>query len=286
MFARYFMKAKIAAIKEKLKPVLDFSAGMNERRLTVYASSGCYYLFMSLVPIIMVLCCLLKYTPFTQSMVTGYVNQFFPDSAAEIINTIVSSIYSSGWAAMTISIVLTLYSASASMKALMKGVDAANGFTNKDNFIKTSIRAVLYMLILIAALLLSLVVLVYGGRILKLIQKRLPDFTGLNLILSSLRYLLLIIPLALLFAVLFTLMPSEKVRFKDQIPGAVLTAFVWVIFSSVFNLYVNISNKYGAYGYIGTLMAAMMWMFYCLYFLLIGAYFNSFRIAGISSPST
>ena len=125
-----------------------------------------------------------------------------------------------------------------------------------------------------------------NGKILKLIQKNLPDFTGLNLVLSSLRYLLLIIPLALLFAVLFTLMPSEKVRFKDQIPGAVLTAFVWVIFSSVFNLYVNISNKYGAYGYIGTLMAAMMWMFYCLYFLLIGAYFNSFRIAGISSPST
>ena len=271
------MKGMIAAIKKKLQPVLGFTAGMKDRRLTVYASSGCYYLFMSLVPLIMVICSLLKYTPITQAMVTGFVDQYFPVSAAEIVNTIVSSIYDSGWPAMTISIVLTLYSASASMKSLMNGVNAAYGFRNKDNFIKTSLRAILYMLILIVALLLSLVVLVFGGKILELIKRYLPDQTAFNMILSSLRYLLALVPLALLFAVLFTLMPSEKVRFKSQLPGAALTALVWVIFSSVFNLYVNHSNKFGAYGYIGTLMAAMLWMFYCLYFLLIGAYFNSWR---------
>ena len=43
----------------------------------------------------------------------------------------------------------------------------------------------------------------------------------------------------------------------------------------MFSLYVSISDKFGAYGYIGTIMVAMMWMYYCFMFLLIGGCINA-----------
>jgi uncharacterized BrkB/YihY/UPF0761 family membrane protein len=36
------------------------------------------------------------------------------------------------------------------------------------------------------------------------------------------------------------------------------------------------SNQFGAYGFIGTFLVAMMWMYFCIYFLLIGGYLNHY----------
>jgi membrane protein len=78
------------------------------------------------------------------------------------------------------------------------------------------------------------------------------------------------------FSVLYHWIPAACAKRGKQWPGALFTAVIWVIFSSVFSFYISFSDKYGTYGFIGTVMVAMMWMFFCLYFLLIGAYLNRY----------
>ena len=264
---------QLLAIKDS---ILHFVKGMSQRKLTTFASSGCYYLFMSLVPTVMILCCILPYTPFSQSLVLSYIDIYFAESLAEIIRNIVSLIYASTGATLTVSILLTLFSASASMRSLIHGINAAYDMEETDNFLVQCIKAIFYMIFLVAAILLALVIMVYGGRILILIRKYTPDLPILNYLLSKSRYLIIMVLLALFFAFLYRFMPAKKVRLLHQLPGAVFSAIVWVIFSAIFSWYVSFSNKYGAYGFIGTIMVAMMWMYYCLYFLLIGGYINSY----------
>ena len=55
----------------------------------------------------------------------------------------------------------------------------------------------------------------------------------------------------------------------------VFAAVSWVLFSWLFSLYVAVSGKFGAYGYLGTVLVAMVLMFYCLFFLFIGGYINA-----------
>ncbi|MBQ0000926.1 MAG: YihY/virulence factor BrkB family protein [Clostridiales bacterium] len=267
-------------MKEKMRSLVglgkEFAGGMGKRRLTVYATSGCYYLFMSLVPIVMILCCILPYTPFNLNMILNYIEEYFAESLGDILRNIATAVYSSNGATLTVSIVLTLYSASASMKALMKGMDSAYECENQDNFIVFSLKALGYMVVLIVTILLSLVIMVYGGRILFYLQRYMPNIGPLKMLLSKGRYFLVLVVLTIIFMVLYNLMPAKKVKFKDQIPGAVFAALTWVIFSSVFTVYITVSNKFGAYGFIGTIMVAMMWMYYCLFFLLIGGFMNSF----------
>lgn len=59
----------------------------------------------------------------------------------EIVDYIVSSIYNGGRVALTVSILLTLWSASACMKALMRGMDSVYDAERREDYIRFSIRA-------------------------------------------------------------------------------------------------------------------------------------------------
>ena len=264
---------------EKLAaPLIVFAGGISERKLMVYAASGCYYLFMSLVPLSMVLCCLLPYTPFSQEMILGYVDQYFAESLANVVRRIVSAIYASSAATLTVSAFLSMYSASAGMKALMNGMDAAYGLKRKEGFLRFTLRALVYMFALIAALLASLGILVYGGKLIELAARWIPYVSQISQTLAVLRFPVVMLLLAVVFSAFYTIMPAEKMRFRRQIPGGIFSAVVWVLFSLVFSWYVDFSDKYGAYGFMGTIMVAMLWIYYCLLFLLIGGYLNSWLI--------
>lgn len=282
------------AADEVIAGVNRFSTGMASRKISTFSAAGAYYLFMSLVPMVMLLCAVMQYTPLTQDIVMDILAEYVPDSMYRIVERIVTTIYSGGGAALTISVVLTIWSASKSMKAMMRGMDAAYSVERKENYIVFSLRACLYMLVFAAVFILSLIVMVYGGKILNVIRYFLPGSAAVDYIFGLLKYLRFLVVMALLalvFMFLYHWMPALKLRYRYQWPGAAFTAVVWVIFSSIFSFYISMSNQFGAYGLIGTIIVAMMWMYFCIYFLLIGGYINHYFYqkdisAGTGEPKT
>lgn len=270
-------------VKDTLRDIYDavdeFFSGMGSRRITTYSAACAYYLFMSLVPVIMLLVAVLQYTPLTQDVVLEAVSEYVPESLYEIVYFIVTSIYNGGKVALTVSILLTLWSASACMKALMRGMDSVYDAVRRDDYIKFSLRACLYMVIFVVILLLSFFVMVYGGKILDFIENSMPSNHSLDFLFTlakHLRFLVILALLALVFSLLYKWMPARALKYRRQLPGAVFSAVVWAAFSFIFSFYVSLSDKFGAYGYIGTIMVAMMWIFYCFYFLLLGGFINHY----------
>jgi membrane protein len=256
-----------------------FISGIGSRRLPTYAAAGTYYLFLSLVPIVMLLCSLLPLTSLTQESVLHVLSDYVPASMIALVERIIADVYRGSTATLTISIVLTVWSASASLRALMRGMDAACDTQRHENVVVFFLRSFFYMVALLFVILISLAVMVYGGKILSLLQDTLPYVPALDFLFYLLRYLrfvLVMVILAMVFSVLYHWIPAACARRGKQWPGALFSAVIWVIFSSVFSFYISFSDKYGTYGIIGTVMVAMMWMFFCLYFLLIGAYLNRY----------
>lgn len=257
----------------------DFSKGMGRRRITTYSAACAYYLFMSLIPMIMLLVSIIQYTPLTQEMILEAISDYVPDSLYEIISSIISSIYSGGRVALTVSILLTIWSAAASMKALMRGMDSMYDAERHEDFFVFSLRACFYMVVLVLVLLLSFFVMVYGGEILQLLYDTLPHGGTLDKLFGTVRYLryvVVIAVLALVFSFTYWRMPARKLRYKAQWPGAAFCAVSWSVFSVIFSVYVSVSNRFGAYGVIGTVIVAMIWLYYCFYFLLLGGYINHY----------
>ena len=270
-------------MKDTLRDIYDavdeFFSGMGSRRLTTYSSSCAYYLFMSLVPVIMLLVSVLQYTPLTRDVVLEAVADYVPDSLYEIVYFLVTSIYNGGRVALTVSILLTIWSASACMKALLRGMDSVYDAERKEDYIRFSLRACFYMIIFVFILMLSFFVMVYGGKILDYIEQSMPVNHSLDFLFTLAKYLRFVIILALLalvFCLLYKWMPARRLKFRRQLPGAVFSSVAWAAFSFIFSFYVSLSDRFGAYGYIGTIMVAMIWIFYCFYFLLLGGFINHY----------
>lgn len=270
-------------MKDTMRDIYDavdeFFGGMGSRRITTYSAACAYYLFMSLVPVIMLLVSVLQYTPLTRDVVLEAVADYVPESLYEIVDYIVTSIYNGGRVALTVSILLTLWSASACMKALLRGMDSVYDAERREDYIRFSLRACFYMVIFVFILLLSFFVMVYGGQILDMIEDSMPSNHSLDFLFTlakHLRFLIILALLALVFSLLYKWMPAKNLKYRRQLPGAVFSAVVWAAFSFIFSFYVSLSDKFGAYGYIGTIMVAMIWIFYCFYFLLMGGFINHY----------
>lgn len=264
----------------KLKKIYDaadrFGSGLSERRLTTYSAACAYYIFMSLVPLVMLVVSLLQFTPLSEELVLDAVSEYVPESLYRIVESIVQGIYSGGGVALTVSIFLTIWSAAASMKALMRGMDSVYDARRREDYFVFSFRACVYMVIFVLMLLLSLIVMVYGEQVQDLIISYLPANRFLQFVFRviNLRFIIVLSILVVVFSVLYKWMPAKKLHYTEQLPGALFSGVSWMLFSYIFSFYISLSNRFGAYGYIGTIMVAMMWLFYCFYFLLIGGYIN------------
>ena len=268
----------MSKLKKAVSSLMSVFGMIGRKKVAVYAAASDYFIFMSLVPILMLLVSLVRFLPFDQADIMRIFADTVPVSVYSVIDSIVSSIYESGSGVITVSILLTLFSASSAMRSIMKGLDAVYEVERRENIVLFFLRAVAYMLILVLLILLSLVVMVYGSVILHLLRDSLPPDGFVFRLLSSTKQLRFIFALAVLtlsFLLMYRWVPSGRHKSSGQWPGAIFSALSWAAFSWVFSLYVSISDKFGAFGYIGTIMVAMMWMYYCLMFMLIGGCINA-----------
>lgn len=257
----------------------EFGTGLGERKLSLYSAASTYKIFVSVVPVIMLIVSIVRFLPLSEEYILGRLSGFMPEQAMTILEKVISGIYKSGNAAFTVSILLTLFSASASMREIMTGLNAAYNVKKTRNIFKYYGSSVIYMIAFVAILLISFVVLAYGGRIMSLVSAHFPDNAYLGSafkILKYTRHAAAVIILFAAFLLMYTFVPAGKRKLKEQWPGALFTAVTWIAFSAVFSIYISVSDKFGAYGVIGSVLVAMMWLYYNLFFLLIGGWLNCF----------
>ena len=84
----------------------------------------------------------------------------------------------------------------------------------------------------------------------------------------------------LLFAMVYKYLPNhrnraEKRKQKRLFPGAVLAAVGWLVISYVSSIYVEVFRGFSnMYGSLTMIILMMLWMYFCLYMLLLGGELN------------
>ncbi len=78
----------------------------------------------------------------------------------------------------------------------------------------------------------------------------------------------------LLFAMLFKYLPDVKVAWKDVLPGAVLTAVLFVLGKFALGLYIGKTGVASAYGAAGSVITILLWVYYAAQILFFGAEFT------------
>ena len=243
-----------------------------------FAAAAVYHIFIAMAPALMLLVSLIRFLPVTQEEVLRVFSGTISKQAFDFINSLASSIFNSNETITLISSILLLVAASGSVRALMEGLDEAYGLKRRQPSVVFAAWAVIYTLLFLVMIVVSLAMLVYGSDLLAYLQNIASVSSLAKAIISiveKFRYLLWILILIPIFMYLYDALPAGKRKIKEQFPGAVFSALAWAVFSWGYSIYVSVSDKFGAYGYLGTIMVVMMWMYYCMLFFLLGGCLNA-----------
>ena len=78
----------------------------------------------------------------------------------------------------------------------------------------------------------------------------------------------------LCFDIIFAALRNRKLTLKSQLPGAVICAVAWYVFSFGLSIYVDYFNGFSMYGCLTTIVLMMLWLYFCMYIMMMSAEFN------------
>ena len=73
----------------------DFSSQMKKQNISAYASSTAFFLFLSVIPMLMVVCAVIPYTPVTEQNLVTALTDVTPDIADAMVESLVVDVYKS-----------------------------------------------------------------------------------------------------------------------------------------------------------------------------------------------
>lgn len=263
--------------KKVIESVRGFMKRKNEDHVGAYSAQAAYFLILSFIPFVLFLASLVKYTPLTYTLIQDAIISFLPESVHGVILSIVQEIFNRNSAVVPLTVLTALWAAGKGCQAMINGLNTIYHVKETRNWLSTRIRSVFYTLLFVLALVISLTLLVLGNRIQKYIMEYLP-FVGriLGQILNARTFLVFIVLLCV-FLFLYKMLPNRKATLKSQLPGALLTAMAWMVFSYFFSLYFtffpNFSNMYGS---LTAIIMIMLWLYVCMNIVLYGAEINAY----------
>ncbi|MCR5655187.1 MAG: YihY/virulence factor BrkB family protein, partial [Lachnospiraceae bacterium] len=238
-------------------------------------------MLFSMIPLLILICSVIPYTPITEESVIDLISELIPSTFIPYAKSLIADVYNRSAAVVSISALVVLFSAGKGMLAIYRGINAIHGITELPNFLVIRLRAVVYTLIMILMVLISLIISVFGDKIMWFLQSKLPYFETFTPFFSHVQRIVIFVVLVLFFTLLFTFVPKCKVAWRTQVVGAVFVAASWTVFSYVFSIYVNYFNGATIYGSMTMLILLMLWFYFVFYLLFLGALLSEFL-----SPAT
>lgn len=259
----------------------SFDGFMNDRCLKLSAALA-YYTVFSLAPLL-VLVISLASVFFGEDAIRGeifsQINGLVGNDAARQIQDMIKSVGLSGKTntALAIGIGTLLIGATTIFVEIQDSVNLIwrvkpkpkRGWVKliKDRLLSSSLIISLGFLLLVS-LLINGVILAMSS----VISRILPGIgiyiiSGINLLIST-------GVVAVLFAVIFKVLPDAKISWKDVRWGALFTALLFMLGRYVIGLYIETTGTSSAYGAAGSLIIILTWIYYTAAILYFGAEFT------------
>lgn len=254
----------------------------SKNALSIHAAHVVFFVMLSFFPFVMFFFTLLQYTPLTEENFLRVLEAVVPGSISDVLGSWASEAYhQSSGTLLSITVITTLWSGSKGFMGITFGLDKVYGVENHRNWFLHRIYSLLYTLAFAGILLTSLIVLVYGNKILFAVDSFFSIETPLFIGIFSLRSFLGFTLFFLFFLLLYMFIPDRTPTAKKELPGALFTSVLWILFSYLFSIYIDYFTDFTSiYGSLTYILLFMLWLYVCINILFIGALVNRFLADG------
>lgn len=240
-----------------------------------YAAQAAYFLMLCMIPIILLLLTLVQFTPVTKADVMTAVIKVFPSSVDSMITSIVNQVYNQSTGIIPITLIVALWSAGKGVLSITTGLNSIYGCPETRNYFFLRIRATLYTVMFVVVILLLLVLSVFGNSLNLFILEHLPFMSRTADWLIEARTFISPAVLVVFCLLIYKFLPNRRDRLIKQLPGAAFAALGWMVVSWIFSIYLDIFKGFSSmYGSLTTIVLIMLWMYFCMYSILLGGELN------------
>lgn len=246
--------------------------------LGAYAAQSAFFFVLSLIPFILLLMTMIQFTPITRTNIKDAIEQVLPQSIIPFIMSIVNEVYNQSKAIIPVTLLVALWSAGRGVLAVTSGLNCIYESKETRNYFYLRLRSSVYTVLFLLVIILCLLLAVFGNRISVFVQFHVPVLIKAMDFLIRIRTMLMTGVMVVFCLLLYRFLPDmkKKTKWKHQIPGAVFAAIGWQVLSLVFSVYLDIFQGFSTmYGSLTTIVLVMLWLYFCMYVILLGGAFNT-----------
>ena len=254
---------------------------ISANHIPIVSAGVAFFMFLSLFPALAALLSVygLVADPQQVQQQMSQLTAILPEQAHQFISSTLQSVAgksgsSLGWG-FALSLLLSLWSANKSTKAIFEGVNIAYDEQDNRNFFKKNGITLLFTFAGIFIAILAMAVIIAFSAFVDKLSLGLPEVVQ-NVIAWG-RWLVLGLFIAFSFALIYKIAPERKnPKFRWVSWGAVIATALWLIVSLAFSFYVsNFGSFDKTYGSVAAIIILMLWFFLTSFIILIGAEINA-----------
>ena len=262
-------------IKKIWNYIMKFVTKTMDDHVGAYAAQSAYFIILSFIPFLLLLLTLVRYLPITEANITEWIVGAVPESFQSLLSGIIQEVYEKSSAIVPITAIFALWSAGKGFQALTNGLNVINDAKETRNYFYMRIRSIAYTIIFIVAIVITLILLVFGRSIQRALVEYWPFVADITDFILRFSTIITMFVLGVAFLLFYTFLPNRHLKMKNELPGAMLTAVAWAGFSFGFSVYFDhLSGFANMYGSLTTILLVMLWLYFCMYLFLIGAEIN------------
>jgi len=249
---------------------------VSEFRVPLFAANASFFMILAAFPALLLLLGLLRYTPLDVERLGEMLAGFLPEALAEGAEELILLTYdNTSGLTLGLSVLTTLWSASRGIYGMITGLNAVYEAEENRGYFHVRFLSVIYTFVFLLVLILTLTFHVFGIRLLGFLQNRSNPFLRFLMELVDMRFILLLFLQSVLFTAMYMVLPNQKNRFRDSLPGALLASSGWLVFSDLYSIYVahfaHLSNVYGS---VYAVALSMLWLYFCMAIVFYGGVLN------------
>lgn len=269
---------------ERMLSMKEIFTKLNEDKLAVHSACSAFFIFISIVPILMLLTLLIKYTPLTNEAVIVALKNLAPEEIGNVLISWFRTANPKDAQFIPLYIIMTLWTASKGFIGIIESLENITKPEKTFPVFVNRIRAVIYTLLLLFVILVSGVLFIYSNSLLSLFGNHLPKLPSFVITLIDSRLIITLIMFFIIFTLIYTFVPRIENNFrlifkhiKQAIPGALFSTIGWLCFSMIYSIYIDVFvSKSIVYGSITIIVVFMLWLYFCVYIFLLGAELNQY----------
>ncbi|MBK8987724.1 MAG: YihY/virulence factor BrkB family protein [Chloroflexi bacterium] len=258
----------------------------SDDKASIFAAALAYYTIFSLAPILVLAVAIasrvLQQTN-VQEMILNLaaenLGQGVADFLAELLPSMVLN--SSSVPATIISLGILIWGATGVFNHLKRALNAIwgvephpqTGFGGIIYFAKTRLSA----FILVLGIGFLLIVMVLANTIISILNGLLDDYVPQVAAITQsgmTTFLIMLLLSTMLFAIIFRTLPDARVAWRDVWLGALVTAVLFTTGNFLISIYLRYSSPASAYGAAGSLVVALLYIYYSAQIFFFGAEFT------------